>query len=136
MTEAEEKSREKEWEIVRTFRVFCSAEISTYMTNYAPDRAVVSTNEVAKCMNCTKYRAKKAIKELVSRGWIERASCGCPAIVSYGEYTELVCEAMPPKNGYALTEAGFETDLWKTAYAKWCKSMEEWANKPLEEEDE
>ena len=125
----------KEIMLGTVFLVFCQAEIGSYMTTYAPERAVVSAKETAKILKWTEYRTRKAIKELVSRGWIERASIGCPAVVSYGEYTELVCEAMPPKNGYAITKAGFQTDLWKTAYAEWCKSMEEWANKPLEVEN-
>ena len=66
--------------------------------------------------------------KLVKEGLIERASCGNPAIVSYGEYTELVCEAMPPKNGFALTKKGFQSEMWKEVYDEWCKSMEEWAN--------
>jgi len=111
------------------FLVFCSAEISTYTTMYAPDRAVVSTKEVARILKWTEYRARKAIKSLVNRGWLERASVGCPAVVSYGEVPELVCDAMPPKNGYAITKKGFKTGLWKSAYQDWCDSMAEWANK-------
>lgn len=118
----------KEIYLGAVFLIFCNAEIGSYMTTYGPERVVVSTKEVAKSMHWTEYRTRKAIKELVSRGWIERASCGCPAVVSYGEYTELVCEAMPPKNGYAITKEGFQTELWKGAYRDWCKSMEEWAN--------
>lgn len=125
-----------ESEIEAVFLVFCHAEIGSYMIPYAPDRVVVSARETAKILKWTEYRTRKAIKELVSRGWIERASCGNPAVVSYGEYTELIFDAEPPKNGYALTKAGFQTDLWKTAYAEWCKSMEEWANKPLKEDCE
>lgn len=110
------------------FMVFCNAECGSYMTMYAPEKVVVSTKEIAKILKWTEYRTRKAIKALVERGWIERASIGCPAVVSYGDYTELVCEAMPPKNGFAITQAGFQTDLWNGAYADWCKSMEEWAN--------
>lgn len=110
------------------FHVFASAEIGSYMTTYGPERVVVSTKEVANILHWTEYRARKAIKELVSRGWIERASCGCPAVESVGEYRELVCKAMPPRNGYAITEEGFKTDHWKIAYKEWCDSMAEWAN--------
>lgn len=131
----DEHEKAREVMLGAVFMVFCSAEVGLYTTNYAPERAVVSAKEIAKILKWTEYRTRKAIKALVERGWIERASVGCPAVVSYGEYTELVCDAMPPKNGYAITKAGFQTDLWKQAYAGWCKSIEEWANKPLEVEE-
>ena len=124
---------EREIYLGAVFLVFCQAEIGSYMCTYGPEKVVVSTKEVANAMKWTEYKARKAIKELVSRGWIERASCGCPAVVSYGEYTELVCEAMPPKNGYAITKEGFQTDLWKTAYQEWCDSLAEWANKEVDD---
>lgn len=110
------------------FIVFANAEIGSYMCTYDPKRVVVSTREVARALKWTEYRTRKAIRELVSRGWIERASCGCPAVVSYGEVPELVHDAMPPKNGYAITRDGFQTDHWKIAYKEWCDSMAEWAN--------
>lgn len=50
-------------------------------------------------------------------------------------YTELVCDAMPPKNGYAITKEGFQTGHWKVAYKEWCDGMVEWANKGIEEVD-
>lgn len=128
-----EKAREIMLGVV--FRVFCSAEIGTYMCTYAPERAVVSAKETAKILKWTEYRTRKAIKELVSRGWIERASCGCPAVVSCGEYPELVCEAMPPKNGYAITKQGFQTDHWKLAYEEWNESLKEWSEKGFTEEE-
>ena len=118
----------KEIYLGAVFLVFAQAEIGSYMCTYGPERVVVSAQEVANTMHCSVYKARKAIKELVERGWIERASCGCPAVVSYGEYEELVCDAMPPKNGYAITKEGFQTDHWKIAYQEWCDSMAEWAN--------
>lgn len=119
----------KEVMLGAAFQVFCNAECGSYMCTYGPERAVVSTKEVANVLKWTVYRTRKAIHELVKRGWIERASCGCPAVVSCGEVPELVCDAMPPKNGYAITKMGFETDHWKVAYQEWCDSLAEWANK-------
>lgn len=105
-----------------------NCELSTYTTLYADSRTVVSTGEIAHMHLWSKYRTRKAIKKLVNRGMIERACIGRPAIESCGEYRELVCEAMPPKNGYAITEKGFKSKEWKGMYDEWCRSMEKWAN--------
>lgn len=123
-----EESKAREIMLGVVFNVFASAEIGSYMTLYGPERAVVSAKEAAKILKWTEYRTRKAIRELVRRGWIERATCGRPAVESFGEYRELVCEAMPPLNGYAITPEGFMTDHWLLAYDEWCRSMEEWAN--------
>ena len=113
----------------KIFSMLISCEISTYTTMYAPDRAVVPISNILACVSgLTKYRARKALKELISDGVICYTSQGCPAIVSYGEYRELVADAAPPINGYCLTKKGFGTDEWKQAYRNWEKSMEEWAN--------
>lgn len=118
---------------VAVFYTIGSCELSCYTSTYAPKYAVVSTGEVAKMHLWTRYRTRKAIKKLVERGMIERTSIGRPAIESVGEYCELVCEAMPPKNGYAITKKGFESEAWKSQYDMWCRSMEEWANGDLQE---
>lgn len=112
----------------KVFSIICDCEIGTYMATYAPGRGVVSTREIADMGGYSKYRVSKLIKALVLMGIVERASVGCPALVSYGEYTELICEARPPKNGYAITKAAFESDVWKRKYNEWCKSLAEWAN--------
>ncbi len=115
----------------RIIHTIMSAEISTYMAMYAPDQAVISISNIIELENgLTKYRARKALKELIGEGMIEYTSQGCPAIVSCGEYEELVCEAGPPINGYCLTQKAFKSDLWKEVYSDWCKSMEDWANEP------
>lgn len=103
-------------------------EISLYTTLYGPDKAVVPISNVAALTGLTKYGARKAIKELIKDGMIYYTSQGCPAIVSCGEYRELVCEAGAPINGYALTKDAFKSSAWHEAYDEWCKSMEEWAN--------
>lgn len=118
------------------FHCIANCEISSYSTMYAPERVVVSTGDIAKKCLWSKYRTRKAIKGLVEKGLIERASCGCPAVVSYGEYTELVCEARPPMNGFAITKQGFQSEEWKNIYDMWCRSMEELANMPLDESED
>lgn len=111
-----------------------SCEISLYTTLYAPDTAVVSiSNLMALIPGLTKYRARLAIKELMQEGMVRYTSQGHPAIESFGEYRELVCDAMPPTNGYALTKQAFESDTWKSVKTEWEKSMEEWANGRLED---
>ena len=128
--EADKKSKEK---ILSTL---ISGELSTYTSLYAMDRAVISiSNMLALNEGMTKHAAKKALKALISEGLVEYTSQGCPAIVSYGEYPELIEEARPPINGYTLAKRAFETEEWKSAYAEWCRSMEEWANAPMEEDN-
>lgn len=110
-----------------------SCEISLYTHFYAPDKAVVPISNIVSLLKWTKYRVRKALKELRGLELIEYTSQGCPAIVSYD--AELIDDAHPPINGYALTKKAFESDLWKERYSEWSKSMEEWANKPLEKSE-
>ena len=113
----------------RILCVIVNCQISTYMDMYAPNEAVVTiSNLVSLIDGLTKYRARLALKDLLRDGLIEYKSQGCPAIVSYGEYTELVDYAHPPINGYALTKAGYASSAYKDAYAAWRKSMVDWAN--------
>lgn len=111
-------------------RCLISCEISLYTTCYAPEKAVVPISNIASLLKWSKYRIRKALKELRELELIEYTSQGCPAILSYGaeSYPELLDEARPPINGYALTHKAFESELWKQCYAEWNKSMEEWAN--------
>ena len=118
------------------FHCIANCELSNYTTMYPYERVVVSTGDIAKMCLWTKYRTKKAIKGLVEKGLIERASCGCPAAVSYGECPELICETKPPMNGYAISKQGFKSEEWKDIYDMWCRSMEEWANMPMIKEGE
>lgn len=105
-----------------------SAEIGSYTCAYAPEKTVITISNLVKLTGITKYGCRKACKALIEDGMIEYTLQGCPAIVSYGEVPELVCDARPPINGYTLTKKAFECDRWKQAYAEWNKSMEEWAN--------
>ena len=128
MTTAEAKSK--------LLNNIISCEIGSYTTLYAPEKAVITiTNLLNLNEGLTKYRARIALKELIVEGLIEYTSQGCPAVESFGEYRELVCDARPPINGYALTKKGFESDMWKQAYAEWCKSMVDWANSEVKDEN-
>ena len=104
-------------------------EISSYTTAYATDRAVISAKNVSRNLNAPIYQVRKSIRELVNIGYIERCSVGRPAIESNTENGyELICEALPPLNGFSLTELGFKSEYYKREYDKFNKSMEEWAN--------
>lgn len=115
-----------------------SCEISIYTFCYAPDKAVVPISNIVSLLKWTKYRVRKALKELRELELIEYTSQGCPAIVSCGaeSYPELIDDARPPINGYALTKKAFESELWRERYLEWSKSMEEWANMPLTESED
>lgn len=120
-----------DWEVrEKIFSLLINCEISTYTSMHAPDRAVVPISNILSLLpGVTKYGARKALKALINDGLVCYTSHGCPAVVSYGEVPELVADAAPPINGYALTEKGFETPEWKQAKRDWEKSMEEWANR-------
>lgn len=110
-----------------------SCEISLYTSLYAPDEAVVPiSNLMSLNKGMTKYAIRKALKELKEMGFIEYTSQGCPAIVSpstESHYEELIDDAHPPINGYALTKKAFESEEWKTRYSEWERSMAKWAEK-------
>ena len=53
---------------------------------------------------------------------------GCPALVSRGEYEELICDAAPPVNGWALTKKGYASAEYKAAEAEYLNGLAEWAN--------
>ena len=113
----------------RIFHQLIWCEIGTYISLYGPDRAVVTISNLLYLLgNVTKYSARQALKMLIADGLVEYTSQGCPAVMSYSEVPELIADAAPPINGYALTKKGFETPEWRQAYKEWCKSMEEWAN--------
>lgn len=110
-------------------RCIMSCEISLYTACYAPNKAVVPISNIVNLLGLTKYKVRKALKELRGLELIEYTSQGCPAIIRYGaeSYPELIDNARPPINGYALTRIAFELDLWKELHSEWSKSMEEWA---------
>lgn len=105
-----------------------SAEIGSYMTLYAPSPSVITISNLMNLTGLTRYGTRKALKALQREGYIYYTSQGCPAVESCGEYRELVLEARPPINGYALTKEGFKSRQWLDAYGEWNKSMAEWAD--------
>lgn len=118
----------------RIFNLLVSCQIGTNMHTYAPDIAVVSISNIVSLLgDVTKYHARNALKSLIADGLVYYTSQGRPAVVSYGEVTELICDAAPPINGYALTKKAYQSGEYKQAYADWEKSLEEWANRTMEE---
>ena len=96
------------------------AELATYESVYAPSRGVITISNLMMFEpTATKYGMRKVLKELIADGLIEYTSEGCPAIESIGEYHELICDAAPPINGYALTKKGFECETWLKASQQW-----------------
>ena len=110
------------------FSILISCEVGSYMAMYAPEKTVVTISNLVNLTGYTRYFARKALKSLIEDGLVEYTSQGCPAVVSYGEYEELVAEAGPPINGYTLTDKGFKSEDFQTAYAEWSQSMADWAN--------
>lgn len=114
----------------KLFKHIIGCEFATYESCYSPGWAVVPISSLMLFEpSISKYMMRKALKELVADGLIEYTSQGCPAIESIGEYTELVCEAGPPINGYALTKAGFESDEYKEESERRDRVYREWANR-------
>ncbi len=106
------------------FETIIRYEIAGYSCFFAPENAVVPiSNIVFHKPELTKYKARKALKELICEDLIFYTSQGQPALVSSGEYKELICEAQPPKNGYALTKKGFESELFRQKYKSWEASL-------------
>lgn len=116
----------------KIFRTIISCELSLYTALYTPDKAVVPISNIISLIDgLTKYRARLALKELINEDLLYYTSQGCPALLSpstESHYAELIDDAHPPINGYALTKKAFESQQWKDAYSSWNKSMEDWAN--------
>ena len=105
-----------------------NAQISTFTSCYAPPEAVVTSTQLAEWIGVSKYKIRKVIQTLVEDGLIKYKSQGCPAVESFGEYRELVCDSRPPINGYCLTEKGYQTETYKKADKEFEESLREWAN--------
>lgn len=112
----------------RVLNTIISCEIGSYTTLYAPSPAVITISNIMSLTGLTRYVTREALKALQQEGLVYYTSQGCPAVVSYGECPELVEDARPPINGYALTKEGFRSKQWIDAYEDWKRSMEEWAN--------
>lgn len=114
---------------IQILQTLINGEFGLATTMYAPDRAVISiSNLLSLNPGWTKYRMRMVLKALMADGLIEYTSQGHPAIESCGEYRELVCEALPPTNGYALTSKAYNTPIWVTMQKDFENSLEEWAN--------
>lgn len=71
---------------------------------------VVSTQNLAEFCGLTKYRARKAIRQLRDLGFVWRTTYGCPAVVYESESgLDTWCDARPPLNGFGLTAKGYNS---------------------------
>lgn len=114
----------------KVLNTIINCEISTYACCYGPDRAVIPISNLANLLQCSKYKVRKALKSLLAIGYIEYTSQGRPAIESNTENGyELVCEALPPINGYALTELGFSTVQFRQAKERFDEALRKWAER-------
>lgn len=112
----------------KIFKTIIGCEIGLNMVLYGPEFACVPISSLLGLNpELTRSQARRAIKELINDGMIFYTSQGRPAIESGGEYRELVCEAAPPINGYALTKSGFKSAEYRAAYEDWKTSLKEWA---------
>lgn len=89
---------------------------------------VFTSKDIMRRTSLTRYKVLQVLNHLRETGIVERASMGCPAQMSYGEITEMICEAAPPVNGWRLTSKGRETDAYKAAVKEFNNSLAEWAN--------
>lgn len=102
------------------FEKLCHALAFTWETN------VITSKEIAHATNLSVYKVRKALRQLAENGFIEKHSEGCPACCD--SYTgELIHESYPPRNGWRLTEKGYQTDIYKSEYKSANKAFEEWA---------
>lgn len=114
---------------MKVLETIISCEISTYECWYAPRQAVVPTSNIAYLLGWSKYKVRKCLNALKAIGYIEYMSQGRPAIESNTENGyELICEPMPPINGYGLSKLGFESIYYKQAIGKWNKEITELTN--------
>ena len=96
------------------------------------DEPVMSIPNLKLVVDASEYKIRKAIKELVSEGLVEKKSIGRPARVFYGEIVELMEEAHPPITGWSLTKKALETDKYKEIVEFVNKSLADWANNSYE----
>lgn len=77
------------------------------------DFDIFSSKAIAESLEISRYAALKALHALMHECLVERGSAGCPAVVTGGEYNELVSDAAPPVNGFRLTDKARETEMYK-----------------------
>jgi DNA-binding HxlR family transcriptional regulator len=107
----------------QVFTKICEVENVVYHSNSG---VITTSNLMDFIPGVTKYRMRKILRELKEEGLIEYRSIGCP-----GEedpyYHEWECDPAPPINGYALSEKGMETEIYKNVYQEWSDSFRKWA---------
>ncbi|MEZ3438613.1 MAG: hypothetical protein K1W18_07010 [Oscillospiraceae bacterium] len=108
-------------ECKKVLRVMCEMAQNLF------DVSVFTSQEIAIQAEMPRCKVLKIIHELRDDGFVERASQGCPAIETYGEVVELLCDAAPPRNGWSLTEKARESAAYKAAVEEFDRSLEEWA---------
>lgn len=108
--------------------------ISRIVVDYY-DVYVISTKRIATIAKLSKYKTFKVLHELRDEGLVERAS-QCPAQVSYGDVVELIGEAMPPINGWTITDKGRETSIYKVTEDEYKREMMKLAMGYNEEDNE
>lgn len=108
-----------------TFMIMCRNDCDG-MKPYWADGIPVSSKEIADELGITRYKALKSLHSLERNGLVKYACVGCPAVEECYEYSEIVCEAAPPKHDYLLTEKGKASDMYKKAKNDFEKTMEEW----------
>lgn len=106
----------------RVFWAMCELSCNHYGID------VITTKNIMNSTKLSKYMALKQLRLWREHGFIERASMGCPAQYSGGEYDEMICEAYPPINGWRLTKKGCESGTYKTAQKEYLDGLLKWAN--------
>lgn len=114
----------------KVFKAICSISNNIYGID------VITTKSIINSTGLSRYKVIQNIHLLREDGLVKRASMGLPAQVSGGEYKELICEAAPPLNGWALTKHGYASVEYKAAESEFLKGLEEWANGKYDYEGE
>lgn len=114
------KARKEMITKVAVFRCLCASSNNWYGVE------VFSSKFIAERLNISRYAVLKALHSLRDMGYVERASMGCPAVAGGYEYVELEHEAAPPINGFAVTEKGINSNIYKREIKKYDNSFEKW----------
>ena len=110
------------------FKKLCELEA------FCLEKWVWSSKDISESIEGAKREyVRKALTWLRLNGLVKKACIGRPAIETFGEYRELVCEAMPPKKGWTLTDLGKESEEYKESCKAFNDSMREWAEGEYDE---
>lgn len=97
---------------------------------------VVTSKSIAERTGLSRYKVLQVLNNFRSEGLVDRTSVGCPAQFTGGEYDEMICDAAPPLNGWALTAKGKETDAYKTSEKDYLDGLAEMANGKDDDDDD